>query len=192
MIVFAESHIIKTTLNELTRQGYKCQNFGTVIELYKFGRESIYWHGDKKCFFYNALGKPFKVIVAGSRNYIDYEFVKSKLDVILSNKRNIEIVSGACSTGIVTFIRLDGTKVYGADGLGEKYAAERGHLVRYFPANWDGLGRKAGHVRNKEMAIYAAPDGGCIVFRKNMSPGSTGMAGYAEQYGLKTKLYDVN
>lgn len=132
----------------------------------------------------------FKVIVAGSRYYTDYSFVKRKLDIILSNKKNIEIVSGACSTGKVTYLRPDGTSVCGADGLGERYAAGKGYAVAYFPANWSDLGKRAGHVRNEEMAVYAAPDGGAVIFRLNMSPGSTSMANYADQYKLKLKVYD--
>lgn len=219
MIVFSEDSIVQTTLAEITGQGYVCQNHGTVIELYKDKTDNkLYWHNDKQCFFTNTIptmsrqkkveritedagstpvltNKPymnetFKVIVAGSRYYTDYRFVKSKLDFILQNKKNIEIVSGACNTGMVTYVRPDGTSVCGADGLGERYAAEKGHAVKYFPADWSNLGKKAGMVRNKEMAVYAAPGGGCIVFRLNMSPGSTGMANLASTYKLKTKIYD--
>lgn len=194
MIGFSESNIVKITLAELTRQGFKCANWGSVIECYRKDNDKIYWHDQKKVFFKNSINaepeRPFKVIVAGSRYYTDYSFVKRKLDVILSNKKNIEIVSGVCNTGKVTYLRPDGTSVCGADGLGERYAAEKGHTVAYFPANWSDLGKRAGHVRNEEMAVYAAPDGGAIIFRLNMSPGSTSMEKYANQHGLKVKLYD--
>jgi hypothetical protein len=193
MIGFSEDNII--TLAEVIRGGYKSCNQGTVIERYNNGKDNVYWHQEKKVFFRNLGTKapepPFKVIVAGSRDYEDYNFVKSKLDVILSNKKNIEIISGVCITGKVTYTRPDGTEVCGADGLGEKYAAEKGHAVAYFPADWDRLGRKAGHVRNEKMAVYAAPDGGCVIFRINMSPGSTSMAKYATKHELKLKVYDL-
>jgi hypothetical protein len=182
MIVFAESHIVNTTLQELTVQGYHCQNLGTVIEMYKNGKKSIYWHNDRKVFFENALpstdiNEPFKVIVAGSRNFNDDEFLESKLDHILQNKKSVEIVCGDCR---------------GADLLGAKYAAKRGYSVKHFPADWDGLGRKAGHVRNEEMAKYAAPDGGCVIFRVRMSLGSTSMFNLAGKYNLKRKIFDIN
>ena len=35
-----------------------------------------------------------KVIVAGSRNFNDYNLLKNKLDVILSNQKEVIIVSG--------------------------------------------------------------------------------------------------
>lgn len=187
MIGFSENNIVKTTLAEITRQGFKCANWGSVIECYKKGNDKIYWHGQKKVFFKNSLNaepeRPFRVIVAGSRDFKDYEFLKRKLDIILANKTNVEIVSGKQRTR-----GKEGD--YGADYLGERYAAERGHAVAEFPADWDGLGRKAGHVRNEEMAVYAAPDGGCVIFRVNMSPGSTSMANYANKYSLKLKIYD--
>jgi hypothetical protein len=51
-----------------------------------------------------------------------------------------EIVSGGCR---------------GTDRLGERYARERGFLVRVFEADWDGPhGRNAGPLRNANMAIY--------------------------------------
>lgn len=188
MIGFSEENVIQTTLAEITRQGFKIQNWGTVIECYAKGNDKIYWHDHKKVFFKNnvnaELERPFRVIVAGSRTFKDYELMKRKLDIILANKTNIEIVSGTQRT------RNPKGEDYGADYLGEKYAAERGHAIKRFPADWDGLGRKAGHVRNEEMAVYAAPDGGAVIFRENMSPGSTSMANLATKYKLKLKVYD--
>lgn len=191
MIVFNENNVINITLAEITCQGFKSSGWGTVIKSYTKGDEKIYWHSQKEVFFKNATvnaepERPFRVIVAGSRTFKDYEFMKRKLDIILSNKTNIEIVSGTQRT------RNPHGEDYGADYLGEKYAAEKGYAVKRFPADWDGLGRKAGHVRNEEMAVYAAPDGGCIVFRENNSPGSTSMINYATQYGLKLKVYDLS
>ena len=40
----------------------------------------------------------------------------------------------------------------GADTLGERFAKEFGLEVKKFPADWDGLGKRAGYVRNAEMA----------------------------------------
>lgn len=138
------------------------------------------------------MNKPFKVIIAGSRDFTDYRFLKSKLDVILLNKKNIEIVSGACNTGKLTYNRPDGTAVCGADGLGERYAAEKGYIVKHFPAQWTTFGKPAGYIRNKEMAQYCGKEGGCIIFRINNSRGSTNMAENAEEFHLKLKVFDIN
>lgn len=133
--------------------------------------------------------KVFKVIIAGGRNFADYDLVESKLDFILLNKTNIEIVSGACNTGVHTFTRPDGTKVYGADGLGEKYANLHGHAVKPFPANWEAFGKSAGPVRNKEMAQYVGQEGGCVCFWDGKSRGTGNMIKNAEDYCGKRKVF---
>lgn len=190
MIVFDQKNVINITLPEVVSQGFKVQGWGTAIEKYSNGKETMYYHSAKRVFFKNGINAesepPFKVIVAGSRTFRDYEFLKRKLDIILSNKKNVEIVSGTQRT------RNPHGEDYGADYLGEKYAAEKGYAIKRFPADWDGLGRKAGHVRNEQMAEYAAPDGGAVIFRENMSPGSTSMANLASKYKLKLKIYDFN
>lgn len=92
----------------------------------------------------------FKVIIAGSREFDNYDMLKEKCDKILSRKVNegeeIVIVSGTAR---------------GADTLGEKYAEERGYKVERYPANWDKYGKRAGYLRNKKMAEVS---NACIVF----------------------------
>ena len=85
----------------------------------------------------------FKVIIAGGRDFNDYELLKLKCDYYLSNidKANIVIISGAAK---------------GADSLGEKYAKERGYIIDSHPAKWDKYGKSAGYRRNKEMVDIAS------------------------------------
>lgn len=135
--------------------------------------------------------KQFKVIIAGGRDFTDYALLKRKVDNILKNKKNILVVSGACNTGKLTYNRPDGTAVCGADGLGERYAEEKGHDVKHFPADWGKFGRAAGMIRNGEMAEYVAEDvkeGGAIVFWDQKSKGSKGMIHEATKRGLKVKI----
>lgn len=80
-----------------------------------------------------------KVIVAGSRDFNDYELLKSRLNYYFNGKQ-VEIVSG---------------KARGADSLGEKYAKENSLIIKEFPADWETYGRAAGYRRNEEMAKYA-------------------------------------
>jgi hypothetical protein len=84
----------------------------------------------------------FKVIVAGSRNFCDYELLKCKLMFLLKNKlkNDVEIISGGAK---------------GADCLGERFAKENGYNLRIFKANWNKYGKKAGPIRNTEMVEYA-------------------------------------
>ena len=80
-----------------------------------------------------------KVIIAGTRNFSNYEMLKHDLDLYRSTTSVTEIVSGGCR---------------GADLLGEKYAKENNIPIKRFPANWEVYGKKAGPIRNEEMAEY--------------------------------------
>ena len=43
----------------------------------------------------------------------------------------------------------------GADSIGKEWAESRGVAVNKFPADWDNLGKKAGPLRNIDMANNA-------------------------------------
>ena len=58
-----------------------------------------------------------KIIIAGSRNFNDYELLKITCDKIFANLTNVEIVSGTAK---------------GADILGEQYAIEKGYKLTNF------------------------------------------------------------
>lgn len=132
-----------------------------------------------------------KIIVAGCRDYDNYTFVKENLDAITVNLHLIEIVSGGCSDsekGIHTYTRKDGSKVYGVDGLGERWAEENKHPVRVFPANWEAYGRSAGPIRNKKMSQY----GGYLVAFWNMhSKGTKNMVELAVQFNLLLRIISI-
>ena len=84
----------------------------------------------------------YKVIIAGCRDFTDYELLREKCDYHLQNLRleDIVIVSGHAS---------------GADSLGERYAQERGFQLETYPADWKAHGRAAGPIRNAKMASVA-------------------------------------
>ena len=112
-----------------------------------------------------------KVIIAGGRDFSDYNLLREKCDKILSQvKEDIIVVSGTA---------------LGADTLGEKYALERGYQIVYFAPNWRLYGRGAGHVRNREMVEYA---NSLIAFWDGKSPGTKNMIETAEKSGLKTRV----
>jgi hypothetical protein len=112
----------------------------------------------------------FKVIVAGGRLFNNYSLLKEKLDNLLSNKINIEIVSGMAK---------------GADKLGERYAKEKNLGLKYFPAQWDKIGNTAGYVRNIEMAEYADA---CVCFWDGKSFGTRHMIETAKKHNLKLRI----
>lgn len=115
-----------------------------------------------------------KVIIAGSRDFNNYDYLKEKCDYWLNFHSiiNPEIVSGTAN---------------GADKLGEKYALEKGYKITRFPAYWS-LGKQAGYLRNKEMAKYSNV---LIVFWDGKSKGTKHMIDLAKEYGVFTILEKI-
>ncbi len=56
-----------------------------------------------------------------------------------------------------------------------------GFKVRRFPADWNRYGKRAGYVRNQEMAEYASH---CILFWDGASKGTKIMSELSSKYGL--------
>ena len=112
----------------------------------------------------------FNVIVAGSRNFNDYELLTAKLDKILSKRDNVQIVSGGAR---------------GADSLGDRYAKEHNLPLKIFPANWDLYGRSAGYRRNEQMAEYADA---LVAFWDGESHGTKHMIETAQAMGLPLRV----
>lgn len=112
-----------------------------------------------------------KVIIAGGRNFNDYDFLCKKVDEILVwNYIDIEIVSGTAN---------------GTDKLGERYALEWGFPVKQFPSNWDLHGKSAGYLRNSEMAKYSDL---LIAFWDGKSKGTKHMIDLAKKGGLIVEI----
>ena len=81
-----------------------------------------------------------RIVVAGSRDFNNYEIVEKYLDKYLSNlkeENEIIIISGACR---------------GADALGEEYAIKHNMKIERFPAEWNTYGKRAAYIRNKAMS----------------------------------------
>jgi len=105
-----------------------------------------------------------KLIIAGSREFTDYELLTEMLAAKDLNADTVtEVVSG-CARG--------------ADRLGEKWAGAQGIPIARFPANWDNYGKRAGFIRNSEMAEYADA---CIVFWNGSSKGTKHMIDVAKR-----------
>jgi hypothetical protein len=113
-----------------------------------------------------------KVIIAGSRTYKNYNELKQICDFYLRNQKSVEIVSGGAK---------------GADLLGERYAKERGLKIKVFTPDWERFGKKAGIIRNEEMAKYAD---GLIAFWDGQSRGTKHMIEYAKLRGLKVRVFE--
>ena len=117
----------------------------------------------------------FKVIIAGSRGFSNYELLKEKCNEYLREKRkdyNIIIVSGHAR---------------GADLLGEKYAQDEGFPLEIYPANWNKFGKSAGFRRNEQMAEVADA---LIAFWDGKSHGTKHMIDIMNKKNLLVKVVE--
>jgi hypothetical protein len=118
--------------------------------------------------------KPFRVIIAGSRSFEDYELLREKCDKILEKILDrfgeIIIVSGTAR---------------GADRLGERYANDRGYAIERYPAQWDTYGKSAGYKRNAQMAENADA---LIAFPVGVTKGTQHMIKIATDARLHTRV----
>ena len=118
-----------------------------------------------------------KVCVCGSRNFTDYEkahfVIHSFFEKFVEDwKINGEIVSG-CARG--------------ADAMGEQFAADYGLKCHRYPADWENHGKKAGYLRNKEMAEFSDV---IIAFWDGESKGTKHMIDICKR--LNKKVYVIN
>lgn len=111
-----------------------------------------------------------RVIIAGGRDFNDYELLKEKCDYYLQNLKDIIIVEGEAN---------------GADLLGKRYGEEKGYKIEPYEANWDLHGKSAGYKRNEEMAKIGDI---LIAFWDGSSRGTKHMIDLATKYGLKVKV----
>jgi hypothetical protein len=106
-----------------------------------------------------------RVIIAGSRTITEYALVEQA--VRESGFQITEVLSGGAR---------------GVDQLGEAWARRTGIPVRCFAADWERFGKRAGYVRNEQMAGCAE---GVIAVWDGSSPGTSHMIGIAREKGLK-------
>ena len=111
-----------------------------------------------------------KVIIAGSRGFNNYPFLYLKCSFLIGKHTNVSIVSGTAR---------------GADRLGERFAKAKGYHVQRFPADWEGLGKRAGYIRNEEMAGFSDA---LIAFWDGRSRGTGHMIDLARKHGLKVRV----
>lgn len=114
-----------------------------------------------------------RVVIAGCRDYNNYDEAKVFIDFCLSNikrKYKIVIVSG-CASGV--------------DAIGERYAKENGFEVEKHPANWEKYSKSAGPRRNKEMAEICDF---VICFWDEKSKGTKSMIEHAKKQNKPVKV----
>ena len=79
----------------------------------------------------------------------------------------------------------------GADRLAEEEAGKAGLLTEAHPADWERHGKRAGLIRNEEMAALGADL--CIAFWDGRSTGTRHMLDTARRHGIPTEVIrDLN
>lgn len=112
--------------------------------------------------------RPLKLIIAGGRDFYDFDKVR---DTVLSMRR------------YPTMIIQGGAK--GADYLGRAVAINLGIPMIEFPADWDTHGKRAGFLRNSEMAKEGHA---LLAFWDGKSKGTAHMISEAKRLGLHVKV----
>jgi hypothetical protein len=114
-----------------------------------------------------------KIIIAGSRNFNNYSFLTTKMDILLEKLPPVSII-----------IISGGAR--GADQLGERYAIDNQYRFVLYEADWDKYGLGAGYRRNEQMAQNATH---CVCFWDGKSRGTKHMMDLAQQYKLNLRVY---
>lgn len=108
-----------------------------------------------------------KAVIAGSRSVTGfYGFCET-----------LRAIEAACRTFNITISEVVSGTAKGADRMGERFARLHGLPIKRFPADWERYGKRAGMIRNKEMAHYADV---VICVWDGRSPGTRGMIDYCK------------
>lgn len=113
-----------------------------------------------------------KLAIVGSRTFTDYMFLESTIMTRI-NKNVTEIVSGGAP---------------GADSLAEDFAKKFRLKMKVFPADWKGLGKKAGYLRNISIIEYSDI---VIAFWDFVSPGTKSSIDLAYKMHKELHIIDV-
>lgn len=114
-----------------------------------------------------------KTIIAGSRNHVTYDEVLQAMIECPWTFEITEVVSG---------------KARGVDTMGEQWAKENNIPIKEFPADWKKFGKKAGYIRNIEMADYSDA---LICVWDGVSKGSFHMINIAKEKGLRVFVHNI-
>lgn len=121
----------------------------------------------------------YNIIIAGSRDFSDYNIVKKSLKNFLILKQTSDKPTIICGMA------------RGADMLGYRLAKEFKLPLKKFPADWS-MGKRAGYVRNEQMAKYAQEHGNGVLFAfwDGKSKGTKWMIELAKKYNLEVHIFN--
>lgn len=109
-----------------------------------------------------------KVLVCGSRTWTDAARVRERLQAL---PPDTTIIHGGAG---------------GADRLAAREAQSIGLRVRAFPADWDGLGKRAGFIRN--LAMFDQRPDLVLAFWDGRSRGTAHVVGEAHRRRIPVEI----
>ena len=112
-----------------------------------------------------------KTIIAGSRSITNYYTL---IEAYLECPFTITSVVSGCARGV--------------DALGEKFASNSSLPLEKYPADWETHGKRAGYIRNAEMADNAEA---LLAIWDGKSRGTKHMIDIAREKGLEVYVYMV-
>lgn len=112
----------------------------------------------------------FKVIIAGGRDYTNFQQLTLTMDALLKYKADVTIISGGAR---------------GADSLGERYAKLRGYACIVIKPDWDKYGKRAGYLRNDDMLGVASA---AVCFWNGISRGTSHMINITTRSGKPLRV----
>lgn len=121
----------------------------------------------------NELCLKNRIIIAGSRTFNNYEYVKKILDMVIGHIDKAIILSGSAR---------------GVDKLGEQYAKEKGYRIWMHEADWDNHGKSAGPIRNSQMVTQATQ---AIFFWDGKSKGTRDCINKAFKKGIPVTIVKI-
>jgi NTP pyrophosphatase (non-canonical NTP hydrolase) len=124
----------------------------------------------------NIVNPPAMIVVAGSRNWNNYTDFCDRLEKAIK------------MLGVSNFVIVSGNASRGADAMAIKWAESNGVRWVPFTADWDNLGKRAGFVRNAEMAEVATH---LIAFFDMNSNGTKNMIELALSKEIPTLVFKV-
>lgn len=111
-----------------------------------------------------------KILVCGGRDYTNRKKVYHVLDTLKNVFGEVIIIQGDAR---------------GADRLAKAQAISRGVVHMDFPADWEGLGARAGPIRNQQMLDEGKPD---LVIAFPGGRGTADMVNRAKVSGIETEI----
>lgn len=109
-----------------------------------------------------------RVIVCGSRGWSNRDLIA---EVLAELPGDTTLVHGAAK---------------GADRIAEQEGQKLGFLIEPWPALWDDHGKRAGLIRNEQMAVMGADL--CLAFWDGRSTGTQHMTEMAAKHGIPIRV----